>query len=85
MGLREGRANLTKLTLPQDNSLVGKRVDQLDLPVNTALVTLLRGDQVLVPRPDDVFRAGDELLLIADSALPDAVITSPRRPDRTGY
>lgn len=85
MGLREGRANLTKLTLPEDNSLVGQRVDQLDLPVNTALVTLLRGDQVLVPRPVDVFRAGDELLLIADSALPDAVITSPRRPDRTGY
>lgn len=64
MGLRDGNAALTKLTLPENNPLVGRRVDQLDLPVNTALVTLLRDDEVLVPRPDDVFRAGDELLLI---------------------
>lgn len=86
MGLREGRANLTKLTLPEDNSLVGRRVDQLDLPVNTTLVTLLRGDEVLVPRPDDVFRTGDELLLISGGEpLPDAVIGSPRRPGRTDY
>jgi trk system potassium uptake protein TrkA len=69
MGLRDGNAALTKLTLPEDNPLVGRRVDQLDLPINTALVTLLRDDEVLVPRPDDVFRAGDELLLIADNAL----------------
>ncbi|OJZ61193.1 potassium channel family protein [Mycolicibacterium diernhoferi] len=64
MGLREGRAALTKLTLPQDNPLIGQRVDQLDLPGNTALVTLLRGNTVLVPRPEDTFEAGDELLLI---------------------
>ncbi len=64
MGLREGHAALTKLTLPQDNPLIGQRVDQLDLPGNTALVTLLRGNTVLVPRPEDTFEAGDELLLI---------------------
>jgi trk system potassium uptake protein len=69
MELREGSAALTKLTLPQDNPLVGSRVDQLDLPANTALVTLLRDDEVLLPRPDDVFRAGDELLLIGGELL----------------
>ncbi|MEH3137493.1 MAG: TrkA family potassium uptake protein [Mycolicibacterium neoaurum] len=69
MGLREGRAALTKITLPQLDPLVGRRVDQFDLPANTALVTLVRAGTVLVPQPDDVFAAGDELLLIADSAL----------------
>ncbi|MGK2901842.1 MAG: potassium channel family protein [Mycobacterium sp.] len=69
MGLRDGNAALTKLTLPENNPLVGRRVDQLDLPVNTALVTLLRDDEVLVPRPDDVFRAGDELLLIGSEDI----------------
>lgn len=76
MGLRDGNAALTKLTLPENNPLVGRRVDQLDLPANTALVTLLRDDEVLVPRPDDVFRAGDELLLIADNALERSVRTA---------
>ncbi|MGU3501625.1 potassium channel family protein [Mycobacterium sp. C31M] len=66
MGLREGQAALTKITLPQNNPLVGRRIDQVDLPPNTALVTLLRDDTVLVPRPDHVLTAGDELLLITD-------------------
>ena len=69
MGLREGRAELTKLTLPEDNPLVGRRVDELDLPGNTALVTVLRGGAVLLPEPGHVLEAGDELLFIADSSL----------------
>ena len=69
MGLREGRAALTKLTLPEHNSLVGQRVGELDLPENTALVTLLRRDKVIVPQPHDVLEAGDEMLFIGDSSL----------------
>lgn len=68
MGLRDGRADLTKLTLPEDNPLVGRRVDQIYLPPDTALVTVLRAGTVIRPRPDDVLHAGDELLFIADSA-----------------
>lgn len=68
MGLREGRTALTKLTLPHDNPTVGQRVDELDLPHNTALVTVVRGDKVIAPAPDDVLEGGDELLFIADNA-----------------
>jgi trk/ktr system potassium uptake protein len=69
MGLREGRADLAKLTLPADNPLVGHRVDTLALPENTALVTVLRGADVILPQPDHVLEAGDEMLFIADSSL----------------
>ncbi|WP_211699407.1 potassium channel family protein [Mycobacterium spongiae] len=69
MGLREGKADLTKLTLPEDNPLVGQQVRELDLPENTALVTVLRGDDVIVPQPGDVLEAGDEMLFVADSSV----------------
>ena len=69
MGLHEGRAALTKLTLPEDNPLVGQRVCELDLPGNTALVTVVRGASVILPRPDDVLEAGDEMLLIGAGFL----------------
>lgn len=69
MGLREGRADLTKLTLPENNPLVGQQVGELDLPENTALVSVLRGDNVIVPQPDDVLEAGDEMLFVADSSM----------------
>jgi trk system potassium uptake protein TrkA len=68
MGLHGGRAALTKLTLPEDNPLVGQRVGELDLPGNTALVTVIRRDKVIVPQPHHVLEAGDEVLFIGDSS-----------------
>ncbi|MDT5105506.1 MAG: trk/ktr system potassium uptake protein [Mycobacterium sp.] len=73
MGLREGHADVAKLTLPQDNPLVGRRVDQLGLPANTVLVTVVRGSTVFVPQPADVLEASDELLFIADHAVASSI------------
>lgn len=71
MRLQEGRAALTKLTLPEENPLVGQKVGELDLPRNIALVTVLRGDDVIVPQPDHVLKAGDEILFVADNSVAD--------------
>ena len=88
MGLRGGRAGVTKLTLPQDNPLVGQPVGELHLPGNSALVTVLRGDEVIVPAPDAVLEAGDELLFVADDSLERSIQTAihsadPSRPPFT--
>lgn len=68
MGLREGRADLTKLTVPEDNPLVGKRVGELDLAGNAALVTVVRRGSAIAPESDYVLEAGDELLFVAGSS-----------------
>lgn len=73
MGLREGRADLAKLTLPEDNPLVGQRVDELALPSGTALVTLVRSGSVIRPEPDRVLEAGDELLFVSDVSVARAI------------
>ncbi len=73
MGLRQGRVNLAKLTLPEDNPLVGQPVRDLALPANAALVTVLRGSTIILPQPDDVLEAGDEMLFVADSAIEDQI------------
>jgi trk system potassium uptake protein TrkA len=69
MGLRQGQADLAKLTLPEDNPLVGQRVGELDLPANTAMVTLVRGGSVMLPTADEVLEAGDEMLFVSDSSV----------------
>jgi trk system potassium uptake protein len=68
MGLRQGQADLAKLTLPEDNPLVGQRVGELDLPANTAMVTLVRAGAVILPTPNEVLEAGDEMLFVSDSS-----------------
>lgn len=69
MGLRQGQAVLEKLTLPADSPLVGQQVRDLVLPENTALITVLRGDKIILPEPGDVLEAGDEMLFVAGSAV----------------
>ncbi|TXI65862.1 MAG: TrkA family potassium uptake protein [Mycolicibacterium mageritense] len=76
MGLREGRAELTKLTLPQDNPVVGQRVDRLNLPADTALVTVVRGHTVIRPQPDDVLEAGDEILFVANRSSESSLLAA---------
>ncbi|BBY24703.1 putative potassium uptake protein [Mycobacterium stomatepiae] len=69
MALHQGRAALTKLTLPEGNPLVGQQVSELILPGDHVLVTLLRGDNVIVPQPDHVLEAGDEMLFVSNDSL----------------
>jgi trk system potassium uptake protein TrkA len=67
MTFRQGAANLVELTLPDETPLAGKPVSDLALPRDAALVTILRGDRVIVPQPEDPLEAGDELLFVATS------------------
>jgi trk system potassium uptake protein TrkA len=73
MTLRQGQANLVEVTLPADTPLAGTPVRGLKLPVDSALVTILRGGRVIVPQDDDSLEAGDELLFVATSAVEEEI------------
>lgn len=73
MGLRRGQANLTKLTLPEDNPLIGQQVCDVALPEGAALVAVQRGDVVILPRATEALQAGDEMLFAALSGMTDRV------------
>jgi trk system potassium uptake protein TrkA len=73
MGLRRDQVSLEKLTLPEDNPLVGQRVRDLALPANSALAIVIRGSKIILPQPDDVLEAGDEILFFAGGAVENQV------------
>jgi trk system potassium uptake protein TrkA len=73
MELRQGQVSLAKLTLPEGDPLVGKRMRDLPLPDNAALAIVVRESGVVVPKPDDVLEAGDEMLFFAGGAVRDQV------------
>jgi trk system potassium uptake protein TrkA len=64
---RQGNANLVELTLPASAAVVGKRVVEVQFPVDTSLVAIIRDTRVIAPSPDDSLEAGDELLFVASS------------------
>lgn len=73
MELRQGQVSLAKMILPPDDPLVGKRVRDLRMPENTALVIVIRDSGVILPQPDDVLEADDEMLFLAGGAAEDQV------------
>ncbi|ULE35618.1 potassium channel family protein [Mycobacterium sp. IDR2000157661] len=87
MQLRHGQVSLAKLTLPEGDSLVGQRIRDLPLADNTMLAVVIRSSGIVLPQPDDVLEAGDEMLFLAGgttqnevSALVDGALKPlPRR------
>lgn len=73
MGLRRGQVNLTKLTLPEDNPLIGKLICDLVLPEGAALVAVQRGDAVILPRSSEALAPGDEMLFAAASDMDEQI------------
>ncbi|UJW31392.1 TrkA family potassium uptake protein [Saccharothrix sp. AJ9571] len=67
MTFRQSQANLVEITLPDETPLAGRPVRDLALPRDAALVTILRGERVIVPQPEDPLEAGDELLFVSQS------------------
>jgi len=62
---RKGHANLVEITLPDNTPWGGRPVRKLNLPRDVALVTILRGQRVIVPEADEPLEGGDELLFVA--------------------
>jgi trk system potassium uptake protein TrkA len=63
--LKKGRLALVEITIPVDHSDVcNKKVSELHLPGNTVLVTVLRGEDVIVVRGNTVMEAGDRVIAV---------------------
>jgi trk system potassium uptake protein TrkA len=65
MTFRQGQANLVEITLPPGAPVVGRAVEDMVLPRDTALVAIVRGSRVVIPSADEPLEGGDELLFVA--------------------
>jgi len=68
MEFEQGDANLVEITLPPTSPVVGSAVGSVELPQDTALVTIVRDGRVITPSQDDTLEAGDELLFVPSAA-----------------
>ena len=75
MEFRKGNANLVEITLPEDTPWGGRPVRKLTLPRDAALVTILRGQRVIVPDADEPLEGGDELLFVTSPDVEDELRT----------
>jgi trk/ktr system potassium uptake protein len=65
MTFRQGQANLVEITLPKGAPVIGRAVEDMRLPRDSALVAIVRGSRVVIPSPEEPLEEGDELLFVA--------------------
>jgi trk system potassium uptake protein len=63
--LKKGRLSLVEIGLPESDCAVdGKKVSDLALPRHAVLVSIVRGDEVIIPHGDTVLEAGDRVIAV---------------------
>lgn len=63
--LEGGRVSIVEMKLADDSPSLGKALYELRLPSESAVVAVVREGHVVVPQPETVLAAGDEVVAIA--------------------
>lgn len=61
---QQGKASMVEITLPESSPFAGRRVGDVDWPIDTVLVAIIRDERPIAPTPDDAMEVADELLFI---------------------
>jgi trk system potassium uptake protein TrkA len=69
--LERGRVALVEIVLKEGSSAAGRPMYELRLPVDSAIVAIIREEHVVIPQPETVFRPGDEVMAIATPEVED--------------
>ncbi len=73
LDLRDEQLEIIEVEVVQDAPAAGKMVQEVPLPEGSLIISVLRGGTGFVPKADTVIEAGDEVLLVLDPGLEDAI------------
>jgi trk system potassium uptake protein TrkA len=83
LDLEEDRLEIIELQVSGESPVAGRRVGELELPEGSLIISILREGGGFVPKADTTIEAGDEVLIVLDPGLEEA-ITSMFSPDGAG-
>jgi len=64
MSFKRGKLAIVRVDLPKDSPVINKRVQDIELPSDSVLVSILRGEEVIVPKGPTVFETGDDVIAL---------------------
>ena len=64
MSFKRGNLSIVRVDLPEASPVINKYVRDLTLPEDSVLVSIIRQDEVIVPKGDTVLMAGDDIVAL---------------------
>jgi trk system potassium uptake protein len=85
LDLREDRLEIIEVEVSDGAPAAGRPVSDIELPDGSLIISVLREGGGFVPKSDTVIEVGDEVLLVLDPGLEEAImpqfVGNGRRPD----
>jgi trk system potassium uptake protein TrkA len=64
LSFKRGKLAIVRVDLPKDSPVIDKQVKDVQWPENSVLLSVVRQDDVIVPRGDTILRAGDDVIAL---------------------
>ena len=53
-----------RVDLPDDSPVINKQIQEIRLPQDSVLVSIVRGEEVIVPKGNTVLKPGDDIIAL---------------------
>ena len=67
--LNRGRASICAMTLPANAWVVGQTLRDLPLPQGSLVISVVRGEKMIIPNGETVFAPGDEIVAVCEGRV----------------
>jgi trk system potassium uptake protein TrkA len=64
MSFKRGKLAIVRVDLPKDSPAINKEIKDIELPADSVLVSILRGEEVIVPQGNTVLKTGDDVIAL---------------------
>ena len=81
MSFKRGKLAIVRVDLPNDSPVINKQLQELKLPEDSVLVSIIRQEQVIVPKGNTVLLSGDDVIAPLPFAERTTAFELPYRQD----
>jgi trk system potassium uptake protein TrkA len=64
MSFKRGKLSIVRVDLPEDSPVINKELKDISLPEDSVFVSILRGEEVIIPKGNTVLRLGDDIIAL---------------------
>ncbi|MDD5292501.1 MAG: TrkA C-terminal domain-containing protein, partial [Candidatus Omnitrophica bacterium] len=64
MSFKRGKLAIVRVDLPEDSPVINKQLQEVVLPENSVVVSVIRGEDVIVPKGNTVLEAQDDIIAL---------------------
>lgn len=64
MSFKRGKLAIVRVDLPEDSPVINKQVQAIQFPGDSVLVSILRGEEVIIPKGNTILKSGDDIIAL---------------------